>query len=312
MDEPLQDKPHVTNRLRNMVECWPIDLEPQGRLLVAIDFVELAAPYVAGLHVDMQDRSGILLLFTDCIVMLGKKSGAGLTGRDLLREIDKPSPAGLLASMTNAAGGQGSYEIAFTGWHALADIRFTESADGRMLWMTSTQEMKGAHAGEYVSSKAVTSRCFLLQESLEGKATRTSEDIVKARIEGRFPEAEREDATWSLRSVKMPDNNLGLHAAVFQEGLDQLVEGRKEPAPIRVVFDSEKGTKGAPVGHYGVEIVVEVRSGDMGRVAMNTLGLHGKQFTDEVALEDFLPTLSRRGTFLHHLAAAIAPMYTDT
>lgn len=300
MDDPLANKPHVTNRLRNMVEDWPMDLEPQGRLTLAVDTFEIPAPYSLGSpDLDLQRRDNILLLFADVLVILKRKASNTLTARDLLREVDKPSPAGLLASMTNAAGGQGTWEYAFTGWHNLADVRFTESADGTLVWMTSTQEMKGAHGvGEYFTSRAITTRCFLLQESYEGKATRWSEDIVKARIEGRFAEKEREDPAWTLRSVRLDDNNFALHAAVFQEGADQLVEGRREPAPIRIVMDNHKGTKGAPVGHYGVEIVVEVRSGDMRRLAMNSLGVNGKQYTDEVALEDFLPTLSRRSKFL--------------
>lgn len=295
MDDPLPNKPHVTNRLRNMVECWPLDLEPQGRLILGMDVVELASPYVGGPHsANIHDRAGIFLLFSDSIVILKKKLASGITARDLLREIDRPSPAGLLVSMTNAAGGAGSWEYAFTGWHNLADVRFTESSDGRLIWMTSTQEMKGAHSGDYVTSKAITSRCFLLQESYEGKAARWGEDIVKARIEGRFPEAEREDPTWTLRSVRMQDNNLGLHAAVFQEAAEQLIDGRREPAPIRVVIDHDKGTKGAPVGHYGVEIVVEVKTGDLTRIGMSTLGLNGKRYSDDIALEDFLPSLTRR------------------
>ena len=91
---------------------------------------------------------------------------------------------------------------------------------------------------------------------------------------------------------------MGLHAAVFQEAAEQLIEGRKEPAAIRVVLDTSKGTKSAPVGHYGVEIVIEITTApDMRRLSMNTLGLNGKKYTDEIALEDFLPTLSRRGLF---------------
>ena len=303
MDDPMPDKPHVTNRLRNMVECWPLDLEPRGRLILGLDVVEVAAPYgedPRNATTTVHERAGIILLFSDCLVIVKKKfssSGAGATAKDLLREVDKPSPAGLLASMTNAAGGPGSWEYAFTGWHNLADVRFTESSDGRLIWMTSTQEMKGANSGEYVTSKAITSRCFLLQETYEGKAAKFGEDIVRARIEGRFPEAEREDPTWTLRTVRMQDSNLGLHAAVFQEAAEQLVEGRREPAPIRIVIDNEKGTKGAPVGHYGVEIVVEVRSGDLTRVTMNTLGLNGKRYSDDVALEDFLPSLTRRSTY---------------
>ncbi|SPN99883.1 related to Rho guanyl nucleotide exchange factor [Cephalotrichum gorgonifer] len=292
MDEPLPEKPHITTRLRNMVECWPMDLEPQGRLIVSADFVELLPPFDQP-DVDDEDNAGLFLLFSDCVVIL-KKKVTGLRGRDILRELDRPSAEGLMMSMTNAAGGPASYELAFAGWHSLADVRFTESSDGQMIWMSSTQELKGGHAGPYVKSTAVTSRCFLLTESYEGKASKWSEDVVKTRVEGRFSDTEREDPCWTLRSVRMPDNNLGMFAAVFQEGVDQLIEGRKEPAAIRVVVDHEKGTKGAPVGHYGVEIVVNVKMGDGQRVSMNTVGLSGKVLTDEIALEDFLPTLSRR------------------
>ena len=51
------------------------------------------------------------------------------------------------------------------------------------------------------------------------------------------------------------------------------------------------------MGWYGVEVVVNVSSGDHGRVSMVTAGLHGKQYQDDVAVEDFLPTLSRRSKF---------------
>ncbi|KAJ8121137.1 hypothetical protein ONZ43_g2335 [Nemania bipapillata] len=218
MDDPLTSKPHVSTRLRNMIESWPSDLDPQGRLITAADFSEVPAPYqnMNTTETEVDERAGMFLVFSDCIIIVKKLYGIHMTARDLLREIDKPSAAGLLASMTNAAGGPGSYDLAFAGWHELAGIRFTESADGR------------------------------------------------------------------------------LFAAVFQEGLDQLIEGRKEPAPIRIVVDHEKGTKGSPVGHYGVEICSDVRTGDLKKVVMITVGLHGKRATDEVALEDFLPTLSRR------------------
>lgn len=309
MDEPLPDKPQMTTRLRNMVESWPSDLEPHSRLIFASDFEEVPAPFHEPSGSSWPDRAGMFLLFSDCVILL-KKKALNLTGRDLLRELDRPSPAGLMMSMTNAAGGPGTYELAFAGWHPLADVRFTESADGRLVWMTSVQEMKGAHSGEHVKSTAVTARCFLLREMHERKASKWTEDVVKARVEGRFGELEREDPAWTLRTVRMPDNGLAIFAAVFQEGVDQLVEGRKEPAAIRVVIDHERGTKGAPTGHYGVEIVVNVKMRDSDRVGISSVGLNGKMFTDDVALEDFLPTLTRRSkrpSCFHPLPFALVP-----
>lgn len=309
MDDPTPEKPHISHRLRAMVESWPLDLEPQGRLLSVADFVELAPPYISiAQNMEEPDRPGVLLLFSDCVVVLQRKANSELTGREFLREVDKPSAAGLLASMANAAGGPGTYEFVFAGWHNLADVRFTESSDGRLIWMTSTQEMKGTNEGEHSAGHAITSRCFLLLDQYEGKASKWSEDVVKARVSGRFSETEREDPAWTLRSVRMQDNNFGLHAAVFQEGVHELIEGRREPAPIRIVVDHEKGTKGAPVGHYGVEIVVDVSTGDMGRISMSTLGLSGKRFADDIALEDFLPTLSRRIIQLLSIQCGVANM----
>src|SRR5690606_13239913 len=61
MDDPLPAKPHVANRLRNMVESWPMELEPQGRLIGSADVVELNAPFQAA--VNQADKSGVFLLF---------------------------------------------------------------------------------------------------------------------------------------------------------------------------------------------------------------------------------------------------------
>src|SRR5690606_36679165 len=107
-------------RLRNMIECWPLDLEPQGGLVLAADFVEILPPFGDPKPDDMAN-AGMFLLFSDCIVMLKKKVPT-LNGRDLLRELDKPSAAGLMMSMTNSAGGPASYELAFAGRHQLADV----------------------------------------------------------------------------------------------------------------------------------------------------------------------------------------------
>lgn len=268
-----------------MVDSWPPNFKPRGRLILAADFVEMSPPFRSR---EPGGAPGALLLFSDCVV-LAKTASCSMTGRELLREVDKPSAAELLIPMTNAAGGPSSYALAFAGWHSLASVRFTESADGSTVWMTSTQDMKGAHAG-----RAPMARCLVLQEAFEGKAAKWTEDVVKARIEARFPEAEREDPCWTLRSVRIQDSNLGLHVAIFQEEAHELIEGRREPAPIRVVVDHDKGTKGAPVGHYGVEIVVDVSTRNLKRVSMTTAGLGGRQFQDDVALEDFLPTMSRR------------------
>jgi hypothetical protein len=213
-----------------------------------------------------------------------------------MAEIEKPSAAVMMASVTAAAGGQKHvYNLSFAGWHVLSDTRFTMSDDGRIVWMTSMHDLRDV-TGRERTAPAATIRSFVLQGGYEGKAIKLTEDFTKARIEGRFPEGERETDKWCLRSIKLAAAGVNLHTAVFEEGIDTLVEGRREPSPIRIVVDHEKGTKGAPVGHYGVEVVANVATlpGGM-KYRLEVHGLSDKIFVDEVVTEHILPTFVKRG-----------------
>jgi hypothetical protein len=297
MDPPTADKSQVVNRLRNLVESWPASLHPQGRLITAVDFNELAAPYhLASSNQPGINREGMLLLFVDCVVFLRKTRDSTLSSRGFMAEVDKPSAALMMASVTAAAGGQKHvYDLSFTGWHRLGDIRFTTSDDGRLIWITSLNDLKDAGTGRDRNQTA-TIRSFFLQSAYEGKALKLTEEVAKARIGGRFSESERETDKWSYRSINLVAAGINLHIAIFEEGIDKLVEGRKEPAPIRIVIDHHKGTKGAPVGHYGVDIVANLHGLPGGeKFKLQVDGLHDKVYEDEVVTEQVLPTFAKRG-----------------
>jgi len=114
-----------------------------------------------------------------------------------------------------------------------------------------------------------------------------------------------------LRSVKLPTAEISLHTAVFEEGIDKLVEGRKEPAPIRIVIDQQKGTKGAPVGHYGVDVVAEVTLLGGFKYQLNICGLHDRTFSDEVVTEHFLLIFVKRRKCVCLLNEAITNTYSE-
>lgn len=295
LDPPETDKSQVVNRLRHMVESWPSKLHPQGRLITAVDFVELPAPFYT--TISPHTRDGMFLLFADCVVLLRKNGDGNLSARGLTAEVEKPSATVMMASVTAAAGGQKHmYDLSFAGWHELSDLRFTMSDDGRNVSMTSTHELMDVSSGRERNMSSATSRVFALQGGYEGKAVKLMEEVTKARIEGRFSESERETDKWCLRSTKLAAAGVTLHTAVFEEGIDRLVEGRKEPAPIRIVVDHDKGTKGAPVGHYGVEIVANVATTPGGmKYRLEVKGLNDKVFVDEVVIEHVLPTFVKRG-----------------
>jgi hypothetical protein len=301
LDSPEPDNSQVVKNLRNLVDSWPSSLHPQGRLITAVDFVELPPPF----HVSLSSaytnsREGLFLLFADFVVILKKTRDCNLSARGLIAEVDKPSAATMMASMAAAAGGQKKiYELTFCGWHVLGDTRFTMSDDSRSVSMVSLHELKDPGLGRERTAPTATVRTFVLQGGYDGKAFKFTEEITKARVEGRFSEAERETDKWCLRSIKLPSADITLHTAIFEEGIDTLVEGRKEPAPIRIVVDHEKGTKGAPVGHYGIDIVsnVTVLGGGL-KFKVEVAGLNSRVFVDEVVTEHFLPTFAKRSKHL--------------
>ncbi|QSZ34448.1 hypothetical protein DSL72_006040 [Monilinia vaccinii-corymbosi] len=308
LDPPAADKSQVVNRLRYLVDAWPPTLHPQGRLITAVDTTELTAPYhVAATHGGTagSNREGILLLFADCIVLLKKNKDCLQTARGVMAEIDKPSAQTLMASVTAAAGGQKHiFDLSFLGWHVLGDTRFTSSDDNRCIWLTSLHELKDANTGRD-RNQAATVRNFILQGAYEAKASKLGEELIKARLEGRFSEAERETDKWSLRSIKT--TGIHLFSSIFAEGVDDLIKGRREPAPVRLVVDHEKGTKGAPVGHYGVDIVANVTTlagGEKYRLEID--GLDDRVYVDEVLPEYLMPIFAKRVTDLLRLQHQIS------
>ena len=304
--DPPEIGSQVVQRLRNLVQSWPSTLHPSGRLITAVDFVELPAPFHAS--PPPHSRHGIILLFAECLIMLRKIGEGNLSARGLTAEIEKPSAAAMMASVTAAAAGQRHiYDLSFAEWHVLGDTRFTVSDDGRCVWMTSVHELQDVSTSlDRNASSPPTIRVFGLQGGYDGKANKLNEEMTKARIEGRFCEKERDTDEWCLRSVKVAAAEVTLHTAVFEDGIDKLVMGRKEPAPVRIVVDHEKGTKGAPIGHYGVEIVANVTrmiSGMKYRLEIN--GLNDKGFVDEVVAEQILPTFVTRGEFYSSAAMEV-------
>jgi hypothetical protein len=301
LDSPATDKSQVVNRLRILVESWPSSLFPQGRLISAVDFFELSAPYhLTGGY--SPSSAGMILLFADSLVILWKARGCNLSARGVLAEVDKPSAAAMIATIAAAAGGQKqSYDLSFGGSFALSDTRFTESSGGRVTWMTCPLESKEALLSIDRASSATNMRAFLLQGAYDGKVSKWTEEVTKAKIEGRFSEEERETEKWCLRNVRLNGNSLNIYAAVFEEGIDSLIKGRKEPAPIRIVVDHEKGTKGAPVGHYGVEVVANITGAE--NLASSTCrleidGLSDRVFIDAVDATTFMPVFAKRGTYM--------------
>ena len=285
------DQSQTIARLKAVVGKWPTAFVPQGRLISAADFVELPAPYHSPEDA-IGSNNGVLLLFADTIVICKKNRDAAISARGVMAEVDKPSAASMMASVAASVAGQSKMpDLAFSESYNLQSVRFSESEDARAIWMTAVASLdRGPSPGER--------RAFLLRGSHEGKVFKWAEEVTKARIEGRFGEKERTSNKWELRSILAKDVNLNMFAAVYEEGVDTLITDRKEPAPIRIVVDREKGTKGAPIGHYGVEIISNLTVTEaQGFLSyhIRSEGLCEKVYNDFADNETFLSVFTKRG-----------------
>lgn len=307
--ETDKENPQIWQRLKAMVYNWPSTFQPQGRLISAVDFVEMAAPYHLSANAP-GSVNGILLLFADSVVVCKCSRDSTVSARGVLAEVDKPSTAAMMAAVSNATSGSAqalaSKGLIFMERYPLNSARFTESDDNRAVWLTNSLSLEK-------NPQTPCRRAFLLRGAYDGKAFKWSEEVAKARIEGRFSDQERESDNWELRHVVLKDAGLNVYTSVFAEGIDSLIEGRKDPAPLRIVVDREKGTKGAPVGHYGVEIAGNISVIEhQGHVSYHVTfdGLNDRRFSDFADDSTLASTFCKRGKL--SISVAYTSFMADT
>ena len=207
--EGSADTSHALSRLRELVDHWPSSPCPKGRIIAAVDVCELLPPFSESLG----GQPGLLLLFSDCLILLSKITSHALSARGLLAEIERP------ATRSSSLTVDQDRALAFAANFSLCEALTSESENGRLLWLAGFGDRLLGRTDSNVQS-VINPACvkvLLLQSAYEGKAARLSEDIAKARIEGRFPEALRDSDKWSLRTIQPSSDGLGLLAAVFED-----------------------------------------------------------------------------------------------
>ncbi|KAL4919740.1 hypothetical protein BDW62DRAFT_178358 [Aspergillus aurantiobrunneus] len=283
------DDPSSTNhdqgfrRLKELVDGWPSTILPTGRLITAVDFNELSSPY----HLDsseVESDSGIMLLYKNCVVLLSKASECRMTARGLMAELDNASStargvAGPLAS---------SAEIRVVQVYDLHTVRCMQSTCGRILFLAPAS----------VTSKPTqnTTVDLLALEPISmygGRAGRIIEEIIKAKIEGRFSESERESGKWSLRNPTGTVGNLGILACVFED--EKGVEmSRPAPSKIRIVFDTPRALCSKTLSNSDLEVIISVSLAGEDQYRVNVDSIVGASSSDIVTADSFVPVLSKR------------------
>jgi len=292
------DLSNIVTRLKRIITSWPDYLSPSGRLIAAADFNELSPPYRTNIHAG-GEAAGLMLLFKECVVILRKPPGSKMSARGVLAEVDRPTVTTMAGSGPDPAS-ERSHEgkLTFSGSFDLERIRFSESHNGSTVWMSCDEspEVQGnsGHTIDANPTSVTGAHVFWLTGAFEGKASKWTEEVVKARVEGRFTEAEREQEKWGLRSVQHPPESLGLLTAIFEHDLGNAVTLPLKPANIKVVVDASPTTSAVTMRQHGVEIIASIRSLSDDLYRLEVDGLDDYATTDTVTTINFPSVFMKR------------------
>ncbi|KAE8350614.1 hypothetical protein BDV28DRAFT_35576 [Aspergillus coremiiformis] len=282
------DDPSSTNhdqsfrRLKELVDGWPSTILPTGRLITAVDFYELSPPYQLD-NAPLDPNPGIMLIYKNCLVLLSKIPGSKTTARGLLAELDNA------ASAANGPGGSlPSTDIRVVQVYDLHTVRCMQSTCGRILFLSPTSVKSRPNQNTTVDLLALEPSSMY-----EGRASRVIEEIVKAKIEGRFSESERENGKWSLRNPTGTVGNIGILACVFEEEQNAAAD-RAGRSKIRVEFDIPKPIRNKLSNSPELEVIVSVSFSSEDQYRVDIDSVVGIASSDIVTVDSFVPVLSKR------------------
>ena len=281
----MDESGHATRTskaLRSIVLDWPERLLLCGRLIAAVDIQELLPPHT----LEDQCLAAILLLSPGKIVILRKMTQDALSARGLLAEVDHPSV--LLSSVSS--GLEHGTGLRLESVYDLASLQITESVDGHLIYiseLTSTPLLPH-------EALQLPTRVYSLQAPYRGKASRLMEEIVKARIEARYPEEVREGDKWALRSVESPESGIGIMAAISETYQPQSLYDQYSLGRIRVLVDVRKSASSVTINDSASQIVACLTTSQSGTCELDTEGLDGAHFKDKCKDENVVPLLRKR------------------
>ena len=270
-------------RLRELVDGWPANQFPDGLLITAVDVNEIAPPY----QIDTQapgSAAGIMLLYKNCLVLLAKPLESRATARAVLADIDNAA-----SSTNDTSMSLPSSELKVVQVLELRAIRCMQSASGRLLFIVpaSYKPKSSSMDGEH------DLLALELTAMYEGRASRLIEEVTKAKIEGRFPEQEREGGKWTLRSPPAPTGNANILACVCEDGQGAAIN-EAQASPIRLLFDTPKAKCTQMLQSTDLEMIISISQPNGDQYRMDIDSVVGGPSTDFVTVDNFIPTVSRR------------------
>ena len=284
-NDPNKNQSKIVNRLQELISSWPKDFRPSGRLITAVDVIELAPPYHL---VNSRQGSGILLLFSDYVVLLVKNSISAMTARGLLAEIEKPETN----TLTRGDRPCTPQNLEFLQNLELPYARFTELEGGSTIQLLCPKTP--ATAADNSITTPLVARAFYLAGGYENKASRWIEEVVKARVEGRYPESQRDGDKWEVRNVHHHTESVNFFTAISESPQTQ---GKDRGVSARVcisVESTKREVTEADKENADVFALVVPADDDIYRVEVHNP--RGDVSRNHVKILEIMPLLSKKGT----------------
>ncbi|KAF8245058.1 hypothetical protein K440DRAFT_556718 [Wilcoxina mikolae CBS 423.85] len=294
-------------RLQNIIASWPLSLQPTGRLITAVDFLEVLPPFN---DTDSETIQSILLLFPDCVAILRRPSSKSLLARGVMAEIDRPSGGvGTNTGSGNRRDGCGN-ELQFTGWIDIADVKLADSDDGTVLWVTLTSNLKDGWDNRTCGTNL---RKMKLLNQYEGRAHKVEEEFAKARLERRV--GHNAKGIIGVRETKYA--GLTLWSCIWGSQTRYIEENRKGSIVIYLDIGGSGSTAGrsflmGDVGKDGVDFAFSLEE-SKGKLRFECRSWNDYTSTDMIHYEELLPVFTTRLTSLLrlHSTAQYPPLTTS-
>jgi hypothetical protein len=276
----------MIDRLRSRTIGWQADINISGRLVTAVDFVELVPPHRLGRRGGMR---GILLLFTDGIIVLEKAATSKATARNLLTEIESGSlPSKSVESLSDGGG-----DLHFAKHFDLDSVQCTESHEGQAIQILTFFQLS---MGAVPAQEPLLDSCQTLQleHAYEGRAERFIEEVSKAKVEGRFSEVERESSRWDFRATDLASDSLGLLSAIIEDSSNEHVSLRGGPSPIRILVDIDRHSVQQRAGQNGIRTIVALSPTRAGDWRLTIDSVDGAVGREHLEVADLVPAIRRK------------------
>jgi hypothetical protein len=281
-DATAVDPSRMVEHLRRLIPSWPSQFTPRGRLVTAVDVAELPPPYSIE-TIGKRATFGIMLLFTDHVVILKKLSQSSVSARGLVAQVDGSDVAN---SRTDDLIFKQSFELNYFDMTEVDSFKMVQIMPHK-----SSHSRPASRLGSNTASS--TAQIFYLYGAYEGKANKFIEELTKARIEGRYPEAERESQKFEVRSGAVAD--LTFFSGLSEIQKDHALEGRGPPSRARIWIDPIEGAfPGSAISGVDIYASVTLTQNKDTPYKLDFYAPNDYHFVDDLNAKEFLPVLAKR------------------